>query len=1621
MSLLTPPGTSQRGKENRAPRCSNAGSRVVWSQHNQYHVLPTSPPGKLVTSASASKEPPTKSILKKSTHPLLPIPEENQRETTPEPGSPAEDATYLASPVAKIVAADSSLRDVIEGYSILTVRIRAHLDAEDASKRVPLVDPLVASRDQLAAAIVEHLGKAMVDPSAGRAKTVLLDRDVFSLPSPKESPKKKRGGMTAEEVKYARDLCTTSHAAIKFLAAGWTIPAVYNIFTDEQLSDMLTALLAIPLASEVPTPNARKTCALSIWLLQIQRLPVEVLLPAKDRIAYALRRGVEGELGKEGKKGSVSDGLRAIHDLSIHQPTTFVPSLVELLPSILSSLLAPTLVLRTQACVALGGFVRGLVTLPHSSLQTRISNHVETFLTTLPPPSPKKSSGSSPSPASQDPTIIRTLRTTLQAIEPQHAAQGPVWALCVMANLLILLGPAVYTNEKLMRTLSALMSLALRQKKSSVRVLSYGVWRTLTYVYHMPSLLQEKAEDGEDEDFHDHDHDDAQRQKHLQGRREAFWKVVKSMVDMGAGTGNIAALLSAGPTHPPHADVETNLRAALEILNAMVKKGGESCADAIKVVKRFLSLDNIDMPDEEWHPRKLLPPSLFSTVPGLLTTDWKALSGPVGELVNECPCIEDIRPLDREELSKDWVFENLIQVWRESITLLEISPRMVKAPEDVVAVWDGLVQANVATLQDCSDDDATSKFAQRAVEILSEILYDPRVNLKVGPTTSRKSTHVERSTTELKLLIIREFWASLRTAVPSQLLTDAGELFISRLQDRTHDILKESETSVPDLGAWEHWALLCTDVLLVCEVNQVKAFWSSKDGGTAWAWSKMACTMVWNTFLEEWAEAGKATWDGIVALLAVPFVDSHSWNISPDQLETWDSALWSTIGRAHDYGFDPATVLDQIAQMISSAMWQNPLFSTPSTRVADMLLGHLDITEARSVPADLFQLVNDSLLTSYPSEPRNKVTCMWLIRSLARAIDTCPVELLVGVLEIVQEGVSMWIADECKDSTDEEYSFDIVPLYQTILVSLQSLSLSSSVITSMSMILEASFSGRQDKPSSMSEAFVEFWLAVSPRVLAPEGGWPESIQKCLLASGICESLAPIVRPVDAEYDADVSFDNCDDEVEAKRVALALESGTAHLTNQTAEEDPLVFPDSGDEDESPPSLHQHKIVDRSPFVGHLGPAIFTPQPSLLRTALPASELHRDRLTEPSESSDGQSPSTNLDVPVTPSSSRTNASTPPPRLRRKHSGDVASVLQTTDILQDMPSCPESPTPTRFSSTRITPFQPTPNRRDEGTVSVKTFYPADKNKENLSPGKADTTSLRVIGKRRRSLSGPVSENIESKKGKYLGVSSMAVECRSSQPSSGSSQPSSLSDGTAPSVDSNRKSMLNKDEDPFLGGRSDSDDSSDGSSQSTQTLVRSRKRSRVFMEAVEIPPFHDRRAKWRPMTPDDVLNLSNMASAASQSQRRYSMGVLKPISNGLRDDRQSPSKRRRLSWNGCDAAIEDAEELSPSKFFDGLDVVLGSDDSMFARTPSSQLPVQSDCEDPLPSLLGNVTPHHLISPALRRVREADFSDPPSDDSTSSESSPSRAHLKRKLARSLSSDTMLKPMPLTIFMPVAQ
>jgi hypothetical protein len=128
------------------------------------------------------------------------------------------------------------------------------------------------------------------------------------------------------------------------------------------------------------------------------------------------------------------------------------------------------------------------------------------------------------------------------------------------------------------------------------------------------------------------------------------------------------------------------------------------------------------------------------------------------------------------------------------------------------------------------------------------------------------------------------------------------------------------------------------------------------------------------------------------------------------------------MNKALDYGVDSIAVLDHIAGLVSQN--QSPTF-TSSTRVADLLMSHLDMPDARQIPDAVMEFVNDTLRSSYPPEPRNKVTSMWMIRSLTRVIETCPSELAMNLLETVQDGMCTWISDEYQALNPEEYAFDV--------------------------------------------------------------------------------------------------------------------------------------------------------------------------------------------------------------------------------------------------------------------------------------------------------------------------------------------------------------------------------------------------------------------------------------------------------------------------------------------------------------------------------------------------------------------------------------------------------------------
>lgn len=234
----TPPSSCNKGDREKKLEFAVAGPStrcVAWVDKVEIHSLST--PVKKQTVLSKQRPAATRSILKKvdwSSFLSVP-PDTRQRRVTPEPTDILLDQDYLTRPVSQIIGVNDpnsleSLEQLIEGYNVLAARLRSGVaESTDADASWPLFQPLGKNIDMFVDAVIRDLGRALVDPFSLPSLVEELETKT-PLPSPEKSPLKKKGGMTEEQVKYARDLCTTCHSVIKALSVILSLPALYSLF-----------------------------------------------------------------------------------------------------------------------------------------------------------------------------------------------------------------------------------------------------------------------------------------------------------------------------------------------------------------------------------------------------------------------------------------------------------------------------------------------------------------------------------------------------------------------------------------------------------------------------------------------------------------------------------------------------------------------------------------------------------------------------------------------------------------------------------------------------------------------------------------------------------------------------------------------------------------------------------------------------------------------------------------------------------------------------------------------------------------------------------------------------------------------------------------------------------------------------------------------------------------------------------------------------------------------------------------------------------------------------------------------------------------------------------------------
>ena len=205
--------------------------RVTWSQDNFYFDLGVPPKANTILTRQRPRA--EKSILKCTQ--LLGVPElTKKREITPEPSDPLVDLHYLENPVNQLLDEDATLKELIEAYNILGSRLRSSVtDRTDADASWPLFQPLRKKKQAFVDAVIRDVQRALVDPRSFNNDEEQEEIAKIAPPTPEKTPGKKKGGLSAEQVKYGRDLSTTCQSALKCINVVFSCPAVYQVFTGQ--------------------------------------------------------------------------------------------------------------------------------------------------------------------------------------------------------------------------------------------------------------------------------------------------------------------------------------------------------------------------------------------------------------------------------------------------------------------------------------------------------------------------------------------------------------------------------------------------------------------------------------------------------------------------------------------------------------------------------------------------------------------------------------------------------------------------------------------------------------------------------------------------------------------------------------------------------------------------------------------------------------------------------------------------------------------------------------------------------------------------------------------------------------------------------------------------------------------------------------------------------------------------------------------------------------------------------------------------------------------------------------------------------------------------------------------
>ncbi|KIJ62577.1 hypothetical protein HYDPIDRAFT_41726 [Hydnomerulius pinastri MD-312] len=930
--------------------------------------------------------------------------------------NPLKDSSYLLSAVETITDSlnditATSAHDLLDAYNTFSNRVRSQSQMlHDCNEPLPTLDCLQRHKGAFFQALRRDIGLAHVDSFLALSRP-RLSSDEITLGVDSHT------NIRVDAKQHARDSSSLCGYALCALAAIFRFPAFHSLFTVHELSELLGDVLGIALATQLPVLNGAKIRSLSLWILGCHRLPLAAVSARNTEIFSALQRSLGGTIQPG---GTALDGLKAISHTVEQYPSHFFAPLSRLMGDILPHLLSEPSDVRLHASIVLGRFALALVNQTEALLTERrrmVSADVLSFL---------ELHGSDEQSLSGDTNLPYIVRDAFSAESQTRPGEGPIWILTVLASLIILSGPSLFSNSRAMTFILQSLAMALTHKRSVVRALHPHAWKCLVWVFHQ-MLSGSRNTDS--------------------AVRSALF-VVKQELGGGIGVGLAAVLLhSSGSSTDP--ERSQRLSQALSVIQAMArmdcKHTRQQGLALLQAMMRGIGEAEIDSSSSTGMDC-ILASALFDGT--ITSTKWERLPAIIRSIHTFTTSY--VRPLFKAEVSTH--HETLLDIWKN----YAYKPLKERLDSVLVDLWRSilLAQSQIAQLG-VQHPAAPSESLKHTALLVTGFLPTP-------PCPSSQPDWGSWSVQDQlhRLTAVEQLWSAMQNIFVPPSLSEPAEIILASILKYAFHILD------PEVGAL--WSKLCANLMTTASPS----FLGGMHNLTESQMAVRAQRELWGVVAKSLSDSDSTLhWRKIVSFLAIPVC---TWILSESELEVWGAMLQSAMSsnQSSDDSTSPIETFMEVIQEKDVANWE------PMLDLFSIVLSCFQV-DGHTPPDTVLGAVDVSLSNAYGrawDSPDSLGHSLRFLAALRECIVSSTPLRAMHLLISLRHSLRLWVEDRLEVMSVDDFNSVAVSFYCETLTVLEKHPLSVESLQQMETFLTSGFS-RIPTPAIAPFAFEKFWKA----------------------------------------------------------------------------------------------------------------------------------------------------------------------------------------------------------------------------------------------------------------------------------------------------------------------------------------------------------------------------------------------------------------------------------------------------------------------------------------------------------------------------------------------------------------